>query len=118
MKKSIVLLLVVVCVTLACHTKKEVKKETPKPYVYEPTEAQLTAGKTKFADLTKDNLIKGRSIYYGACMNCHEPKNINDYGLDEFSHILDNMARKAKLTPEEKNDVLRYVVAIKLSESK
>ena len=118
MKKSIILLLAVVCVTLACHTKKEVAKETPKPYVYEPTTAELTAGKTKFADLTKDNLIKGRYIYYGTCVRCHEPKNINEYGLDEFSGILDNMARKAKLTPDEKDAVLRYAVAVKLSGSK
>ena len=118
MKKQMLLILILVCVLLACHTKKEVTKEAPKPYVYEPTEAELTAGKTKFADLTKDNLIKGRSIYYDACVHCHEPKNISEFSLDEFSGILNNMARKAKLTPEEKDAVLRYAVAIKLSGSK
>lgn len=116
------LLLTIVCLALACHSKKEVTKQTPKegskPYVYEPTEAQLTAGKSKFNDLTKDNLIKGHSIYYGACVRCHEPKDINEFSLDELLGILNHMARKARLSPEEKNDVLCYAVAIKLTESK
>ncbi len=114
MKESILLISFIVLIIAGCHAKKEVTK----PYAYQPTEVELTAGKTKFSDLTIDNLVKGHSIYYGACLRCHEAKNINDYGLDEFSDILNNMARKAKLTPEEKDAVLRYAVSIKLSNAK
>jgi hypothetical protein len=113
MKKSIILFSFSMVIIVACHTKKEVVKSK----TYEPTDAQLTAGKTKYPDLTRDNLITGHSIYYGVCMNCHEAKNINEFSLDEFSSILNKMARKAKLTPEEKDAVLRYAVSIKLSNS-
>jgi len=111
MKKVIFLSSVIMLVTVACHTTKNVAKSSTN----EPTEAQLTAGKIKFPDITMDILKKGHSIYYGACTNCHGAKNINNYTELEFSGILDKMAPKAKLTAEEKDAVWKYAIAVKLA---
>jgi len=111
MKKVIFLSSVIILITVGCHTTKNMAKSSSN----EPTEAQLTAGKTKFPDMTMDVLKRGRSIYYGACTNCHGAKNINNYTEQEFSGILDKMTPKANLTAEEKDAVWKYAIAVKLA---
>ena len=84
----------------------------------EPTDASLTAAKTKFPDVTIDVLKKGHSIYYGACTRCHGAKNIVKRDEKEWVGILDDMAPKAKLQPEEKDAVWKYIMSVKLTEAK
>jgi len=111
MKKSFLLIPAIAIVIVACHSQKN----TTKSASTEPTEAQLTAGKTKFPGITMDALKKGHSIFYGSCTNCHGAKNIKSYTEEEFSGILDKMAPKANLTADEKDAVLKYAVSVKLA---
>lgn len=80
-----------------------------------PTEANLTAVKTKYPDATMDQLNLGHSLYYGACTKCHNPKNPNRWDEKEWVGILNEMAGKAKLSDAEKDAVWKYVMGIKLA---
>jgi mono/diheme cytochrome c family protein len=54
----------------------------------------------------------GRAIYVTRCAKCHGVKPVNAYAAQDWaSRIMPKMARKAKLTPEERETVLAYVLA-------
>lgn len=84
----------------------------------EPTEAQLTAAKTRFPDVTMETLKKGQTIYYGPCTHCHGDKGINRRDEKEWSAVLDDMAPKAKLSAEEKDAVWKYIMSVRLASKK
>jgi mono/diheme cytochrome c family protein len=83
-----------------------------------PTEKELTAAKTKFADVSLDQLQKGHSIYFGACTKCHAPENPNKGSEGKWSHVLDEMAPKANLNADEKEAVWRYIMSVRLASAK
>jgi uncharacterized membrane protein len=76
---------------------------------------QVDAAKTKYPDATMDVLKKGYTIYFGVCTNCHEAKKITDFTTEELPGIIDHMARKAKISAEEKDAVLKYVMGVRLA---
>jgi hypothetical protein len=80
--------------------------------------AQVDAAKAIYRDATMDALQKGHDIYYGTCTGCHGAKNINNYTTEQLPEIIENMAKKAKITPEEKDAVLKYVMGVKLASGK
>ncbi|MGZ3865174.1 MAG: c-type cytochrome [Bacteroidia bacterium] len=99
---------------LATCTPKTTKSRTTQPPV-DPNESLIRVSKTRFPDITADKLNQGRSIYYGgACINCHGAKNISDWDEEQWSKILDNMAKEAKLTSAEKDAVWQFIIAVKL----
>lgn len=108
MKKYIVLILV--AVLASCTAKK--KSAAPENV----TQAQLQAAKTKFSDVTMDQLKNGYTIYNnGACTNCHGAKSITSRDEAAWTGIMDRMAPKAHLTPTEREAVWRYIMAVKLA---
>ena len=59
---------------------------------------------------------RGREIYVGRCAKCHAVKAVNAYAAQDWaSRIMPKMAKNAKLTPEEKETVLAYVLAARES---
>ena len=57
----------------------------------------------------------GRAIYTdsGKCARCHRPKPIQDHSAQEWTEsILPRMARKAKLSTDEKQNLREYVLAV------
>ena len=119
MKKITLLVLAVGLVLTACKSKSASKSKTaPAAEAAKPAdtfEANLTAAKTRFPDVTMETIKGGHSIYYGACTNCHGPKDINNWNEKEWVGILDEMAKKAKLTAPEKDAVWKYVMSVKLA---
>jgi mono/diheme cytochrome c family protein len=98
----------------ACKSKKAASKTASDS----PTEAQLTALKTKMPGASMDDLKKGRSIFYGACTNCHGAKDVTGFTEEELKKTVDVMAPKAKLSPDEKDAVYKYALAVNLSAKK
>ena len=80
--------------------------------------AQVEAAKIKFPDATIETLRKGRNLYYGTCTNCHGAKKITNFSEEELPGIIDHMAKKAKISAEEKDAVLKYVMGVKLASIK
>jgi len=82
------------------------------------TSAQVDAAKVRFPDATIDALKKGHDLYYGTCTNCHGAKKITSFSAEELPGIINHMAKKAKISDEEKDAVLKYVIGVKLASTK
>jgi len=92
----------------------EAPAEKPDNGVHEATQKEYEAAQVKYNDVTTKQLKEGYKIYaQGACINCHEAKNIYKRSEEKWVHILDDMAEKAALSAVEKAAVTRYVFAIK-----
>ncbi len=54
----------------------------------------------------------GREIYVSRCAKCHAVKPVRAFAAQDWAtRIMPKMAAKAKLTPEEREMVLAYVLA-------
>lgn len=82
-----------------------------------PGEAELTAIHTQYDKYTTlDQLKEGHSLYTGfACTQCHSAFNFYKYQVHEWSNILDNMALRAHINPEQKYSIHQYVMASRLA---
>jgi mono/diheme cytochrome c family protein len=59
-------------------------------------------------------LEEGREIYLGQCARCHKPMPIQEFAVDNWTReIIPSMSKKAKLTPDETNSLMAYIVAVK-----
>jgi hypothetical protein len=90
----------------------------PKPAVklYPPNEAALTIIQKSNSNASMELLNQGYKLYtVGACIHCHEARDINDFNNLQWGHIIDDMAIKANITTEEKNAVLNYIVSVKIA---
>jgi hypothetical protein len=91
---------------------------TPTTPSTDVSNAQVEAAKIKFPDATMDVLKRGHDLYYGTCTNCHVAKKITNFSAEELPGIIDHMAKKAKISAEEKDAVLKYVMGVKLTSAK
>lgn len=88
--------------------------EKPDNGVHEPTEKEFMAIQQRYIFVSMEQLKKGYMIFsQGACINCHEPKNIYKRSEEKWANIIDEMSNLAKLTESEKDAVSKYVFAIK-----
>ncbi len=133
MKTSTAMLFVIatLCVA-ACHTIKPSTTFAPeeKPTIvprvpivstgiFEPGMDELTAIQVKHKDATLDQLKEGYLLYtQGACISCHEAKNIYNREEWRWEGIIDNMAAMAKLSAMQKDAVYKYVLAIKATQKR
>jgi hypothetical protein len=120
MKKIFCFAIIAMAVISACSPKggkaTATTTATPSKATVDPMEAQLAAAKTKYPDATIDQLKKGTIVYYGeACTRCHSAKEITNFSADELPGIIDHMAKKAKISAEEKDAVLKYVIGVRLA---
>ncbi len=118
----------------ACHTTKKTETTavaTPAPAatetsaapvseavkskngVFAPGEEQVTGVQMKHPGATLANLTEGYKLYTGTCTNCHGTKSIYRISEERWPAIIDDMAQKCKLTATEKDDLTKYVFAIK-----
>ena len=123
MKKSQISLITIIFLTMiACSSSSKNKVSTtekPKSGIYAPGNEELLAIQKEYSDVTIATLNEGYTIYtQGACINCHHPKNINNFEKAQWKDILDDMAEKASISAIEKDAVNKYVLAIKAVQSK
>jgi len=58
------------------------------------------------------SLEQGRSLYAGKCQGCHRIRPPSKINPQKWPTILDKMAIKAKLTPDEKSQIDAYVSSV------
>ncbi len=84
-----------------------------------PGNEELVAIQTQYKDVTLEKLKEGYSIYAeGACVKCHTAENIYNYDEFKWKDIIRDMAQKANLSDSQKDDVYKYVLAIKATQPK
>ena len=118
--KTINLVILATALTVtACSPKAKKSTATTATPTSDSFEANLTAVKPKFPNATIDELKKGHSIYYtGACTRCHGPKDIERRDEKEWVDVMNEMAPKAKLTPEERDVTWKYIMSVKMMQTK
>lgn len=77
------------------------------------TDTQLAAVRARFPDATIEGLLKGHSVYTGACTRCHGTKDITVYTEEKLFRIVDVMAKKADINPQEKQALLRFAIGVR-----
>lgn len=143
MKIKFTLLALTILLVAACHTSKKTTTSTavattsteavpaatvasvptviakPANGIYEPGTEELKAIQAQHSDVTLDKLKQGYVLYaQSACISCHPAQNIYNYDEFKWNMIINDMAYRAKLAPEQKDAVLKYVLAIKASQTK
>lgn len=83
-----------------------------------PGKEELSALQLQYKDVTMEKLAAGHAIYsQGACISCHNAKNIYQYDQKEWATIIDDMAFRANLSEQEKDAVYKYVLSIKATQA-
>lgn len=110
MKKNVIGIFAVLVVASACKSNKATTTSLPSEII---TDAQLTAVKSRFPDATREELLKGHSVYTGACTKCHGTKDVTVYEEPKLLQIVDVMAKKASITDEEKQALIKFAVGVR-----
>jgi cytochrome c5 len=56
------------------------------------------------------SVVEGEKTYNAKCGKCHDLKKTTAYTANEWKPIMNSMAVKAKLTADEKANVIAYVM--------
>jgi len=71
------------------------------------------AGPTqKMADQCSTDLASlemGKSLLEQECQDCHKLYRTTDFGPEQWQHIMDEMAPKAKIPDAQKDQILTYI---------
>lgn len=143
MKTKLILISSITLVAVSCHTSKKSTTSTasltppptavvtptvanapvvvakPANGIYEPGAEELAAIQARHADVTLDKLKQGYVLYaQSACISCHPAQNIYNYDEFKWNMIINDMGYRAKLSTEQKDAVLKYVLAIKSTQPK
>src|SRR5438045_1560382 len=76
------------------------------------TEADVTRGKTFWSECNMEKLTAARTLYTNKCGTCHSLKSPDSRSEEAWRKIVPPMAQKAKLTQEEQDMVLAYVLTM------
>lgn len=82
-----------------------------------PGELELSTIKQTYPETTAQTLNNGHAIYIGQCTDCHRKKNIFAYNETKWKEIIDDMAPRSKLTAQETDDLYKYVLSMKATQS-
>ena len=74
-----------------------------------PTEAHLARARARWPDTTRASLERGRELYVARCSGCHPLHPPATQPAARWATVLDTMAPRARLTPAERDLVLRYL---------
>jgi mono/diheme cytochrome c family protein len=99
MKKVLVLSVLIVMITAACH-KKAVPTASPSAATTAPAPAADPA-----------MVEAGKAVFNTKCTKCHAAKVVENYTSDRWTGILKSMIPKAKLDDTEAAQVTAFVMA-------
>ena len=111
MKKIQILVLnFVILIQLSCSSSKSTtdSKVAEAPV---PDGQMLPVAQKKYPGINLESLTEGHRIYTNECTNCHGIKSVKSEPESEWISIIDRMAPKANLNPDQKKKVLEYVLS-------
>ena len=103
--KRLSILVLLVCQLLGC-------KATD--YVPPVTAQMTTARKGQQVDLA--TLREGRALFVHRCIECHTLPIVWYYRIEDWPEIVNSMSHRASLKPPERDAIIAYITAIRLSE--
>ncbi|MCW3075861.1 MAG: hypothetical protein JWO32_470 [Bacteroidetes bacterium] len=78
---------------------------------YDVSTQQTEIAKKRWAESDGAKLIRGKSIFTKQCTECHKAFVIEKFSERKWNHEIDDMSPKAKLSPEEKQDLTYFVLS-------
>ena len=75
------------------------------------TPVQVELARREWPEMTLEQLDSARTLYVLKCTACHGTKLPSNYSMMEWPKILTKMAKKAKITAEEKEVLWRYIAS-------
>ncbi len=75
-----------------------------------PEDAARAAG--SWPGISVADLEAGRSRYVARCTSCHRARSPARYPPDRWGAHLDKMAERARLSPDDRDLILRYLVTL------
>jgi len=61
-------------------------------------------------------LERGRSLFVHRCIECHTLPPIWKYSREDWPQIVTDMSRRASLTPDDREVVIAYILAVRSAE--
>jgi hypothetical protein len=74
-----------------------------------PPENEVSIAQKRWPEADSVSLHNGFALYSGKCNRCHELYKPLEYTEEEWDDVLPKMARKAHISPEEKELIRRYL---------
>ena len=71
---------------------------------------QQTSAQINMMTVSSPAVAEGEKTYNAKCGRCHELKSPSEFTVKDWNSIMRSMAPKAKLTEEERTNVMAYVV--------
>lgn len=98
-------LFVLACVLASCQSTN---------YVPPVTSQMGTAGKGQSLNLAM--LQEGRTLFAHRCIECHTLPVVWHYSSKDWPDIVDRMSQRASLKPAEREAIIAYIIAVRLTE--
>lgn len=89
------LAIVVGCVTLA-----------------QPTAVDAAWASERWPEVTQEDLQRGRALYVKRCAGCHALRLPERFPSSTWEQHVDEMAKRARLPPTEREPMLRYLLTM------
>jgi mono/diheme cytochrome c family protein len=105
MKPFLAVAALAVCALILASCETSLKSAPP------VTAAFVRAGHRKDAEFRE--LEAGRKIFLNRCIACHALPNVANYNPGRIPGIVGWMSERAHLTPEQKDQVTKYLLAVR-----
>ena len=92
---------------IQCTAKKAVATKVPA----EVKSPLLSMAQKRWPAITQHDLDSGQNIYRTKCTQCHGVMSITDRTEAQWQTVINKMAPKAKLNPEQTEILTRYLFA-------
>jgi mono/diheme cytochrome c family protein len=84
-------------------------RTAPAPGAISPDAVEMA--KTRWPGASAQTLEEGRGIFLSSCNKCHGYPDRSAYADEKWPGIIERMGKKAKLSPEQAQLVLRFIQA-------
>lgn len=81
-------------------------------------ELQMEIAQARWPGTVAEELKQGQVIYTTKCNQCHAAFEIERFGEKKWLHEIDDMSPKAKLNPEEKLKLTKYILSYRETKEK
>jgi len=78
------------------------------------TAADVDRGRYRWPDVDQRSLVQGRDLFASHCNACHDYPLVTSVPEGDWPSIVEKMARKAKLSREQAQLVLRFVLVARV----
>lgn len=78
----------------------------------DPSPDQVRFAADRWPGTTEENLARGRRLYVARCGGCHNLYLPGSVAAPRWPDVMNEMAPLSKLSPDEQEEILRYLMAV------